>query len=103
MHNGTIYSNSLKPKIPRGKLVIADGWYKGYDEIAIPNPKDPKLLRQYKSRAQSRHESLNGHLNKFAVLENTFRQSMDNHKLAFEAVCVTVQYQMDHGAGLFEV
>jgi hypothetical protein len=66
------------------------------------NPKTQSPLRQSKSRARSRRESLNGRLKKFAVLKNTFRQRLENHTLAFGAVCVTVQYRYryhkNHGA-----
>lgn len=102
MHDKTIYSRGLQDMIPKGKLVIADGGYKGSDKIAVPNPKDPKPMRRFKSRARLRHETLNGWQKNFSVLEQMFRHSVDKHKQAFEAVCVTVQYQMDNGAVLYE-
>jgi hypothetical protein len=39
MHDKTIYQLGLQQMIPKGKLVIANGGYKGSDEIAIPNAK----------------------------------------------------------------
>jgi hypothetical protein len=39
----------------------------------------------------------------FKCLSDTFRQGMDIHKFAFEAVCVTFQYQMDDGSPIYTV
>lgn len=99
----SMYESGLRDKIPKGKLGIVDGGYKGFKELCIPNPKDPKPLRQFKSRARLRHETFNGRLKFFNCLSQTFRHGMNKHKLAFEAVCVTVQYQMDNGSEIYDV
>ena len=42
----------------------------------------------------------------FKCLSDVFHHGMEKHKVAFEAVCVIVQYryyQMDNGAELFDV
>jgi hypothetical protein len=36
-------------------------------------------------------------------MEETFRHDDGKHKLDIEAICVTVQYQMDLGSPLFSV
>lgn len=103
-HDMDIYRQGLQARMPKGKLGIVDNGYKGdHGELARPNPKDPKPLRRFKSRARLRQETFNGRLKKFNCLENTFRHGVAKHKLAFEAVCVTVQYQMDNGAKIYAV
>ena len=103
MHDKTVYCqpNGLQSMIPEGKLVIADGGYKRTG-AAIPNPKDPKPMRRFKSRCRLRYATLNGRLKKFAILDQTFRHSLDKHQSAFEAVSVIIQYQMDNGSELYE-
>jgi hypothetical protein len=59
-------------------------------------------VAKFKSRARARHESFNGRLKFFDILQNTFRHGEARHKIAFEAVCVIVQYQMDNGSPLFD-
>lgn len=94
----------LKDKIREGKRVIADGAYSGFREVSIPNHADDKKLKNFKSRARLRHETFNARIKSFGCLQNTFRHGMKKHKIAFEAVCVIVQYQMDNGtSSLFDV
>ena len=88
-------------------MAIADGGYKSRyaDEremLAIPNTTDPPHLKNFKSRVRQRHESLNGRLKFFKCLSETFRHGVAKHKSAFEAVAVTVQYQMDNGGRIFD-
>lgn len=108
VHDMTVFRMKLKDQIPCGKLAIADGGYESYlngedQKLSIPNTYDSKALANFKTRARLRQETFNGRLKTFACLKQIFRHSIDKHKLAFEAVCVTVQYQMDNGAPLFDV
>ena len=85
------------------KLGVADGGYEDATFLCLPNSLDSDDLKKFKSKARCRHESLNGRLHNFKILQDKFRHGMDCHKIAFEAVAVIVQYQMDNGAPLFEV
>jgi hypothetical protein len=60
-------------------------------------------LYRFKSRARLRHETFNGRIKHFASLRDTFRHGEEKHRLAFEAICVTVQYQMENGKPLYDV
>lgn len=107
-HDMVIFRDKLLKKIPEGKLVIADGGYSSQvpserARLSLPNTVDSPALKNFKSRARSRHESFNGRIAKFGCLNDTFKQSIGFHKDAFTAVCVMVQYQMDNGAELFSV
>lgn len=91
-----------------GKLTVAD---KGYqtsepDEVglfSIPNPRDPAELHEFKVRVRQRHETFNGRMKKFKILQDTFRFPLAKHKHVFQSVCVIVQYQMESGSPLFDV
>ena len=100
----TMFRRKLKAKIKPGKKVITDRGFKpkGTDEreiamVALPRVgHGSKEFRNFKSRARYRHET-------FKSMDDTFRHGEEKHKLAFQAVCVTVQYQKEHGAKVFVV
>ena len=98
----------LLDKIVDGKKAIADrGYHTGVPDerrkLSLPNAYDSKVLNNFKSRARLRHETFNGRIKFFKVLANTFEHGLDKHKIAFEAVAVTVQYQMEHGSPIYSV
>jgi hypothetical protein len=88
------------------KLVMVDrGFHSHVPEHrqthAYPDEIDPPDLHNFKSRARLRQETFNRRLRCFEVLYRTFTHGWDKHKLAFEAVVVTVQYQMENGSPIF--
>jgi len=104
----TIFQSGLNRKIGRNQKAIADRGYNCSNpddarKLATPNNTDSKELKNFKSRARARHETVNGRIKNFACAAETFRHGMAKHKIAFEAVCVMVQYQMDNGSHIFEV
>ena len=106
-HDITLFRtpDGLKETIPQGKRVVADRGYASKQEAAIlstPNSQDPVNVRKFKSRARARHESFNAKIKNFRVLSECFRHSLDNHKTAFEAICVICQYQLENGSPLFD-
>lgn len=103
-HDITIFRRAgLKDMIPPGHRVIADNGYKGEAiVVSTPNSHEPSVLRKFKSRARARHESFNGRLKNFRILDERFRHGVNKHQVAFEAVCVIVQYQMELGSPLFD-
>ena len=92
-----------------GKKAIVDRGYKnGADSdeskyFSFPDLMDTKDLHSFKTRARLRHETFNGRLKMFNILQKRFRHNFDIHVFAFEAVVVTVQYQMDNGSPIFAV
>ena len=93
----------LQNKIAPGKLAIVDRGYGGAENIAPPSSLDPDDLHNFKARGRCRHETFNSHIKFYQILQNCFRHGVKKHPIAFDAVCVTVQYQMDDGAELFAV
>jgi hypothetical protein len=102
--------DGLKEKLGStpGKMGIADSGYEmGRVEdmgfLCVPNTRNSQELRRFKSRVRSRHETLNGRLSNFKILQDTFQHGMKCHGIASEAVAIIVQYQMDNGAPIFDV
>ena len=64
-------------------------------------------MKRFENRVRARHETVNSRLNAFGILNQAFRtkgtKRMMNHKSAFEACCVLVQYELDNGSPLFHV
>eukprot|EP00980_Cylindrotheca_fusiformis_P009533 scaffold2088_cov119-Cylindrotheca_fusiformis.AAC.2 len=99
---------ALQFKIPDGKRAIGDSGYRGEPaKISITRKDDSAQVKKFKGRVKARHETFNSRLKQFGVLKGKFRHklsdSLDEHRRAFEAVCVLCQYSLENGNGLFEV
>lgn len=98
--------DGLIKKIPDGHYVIADKGYQGEaDIVRIRNSLDDEEVARFKSLALARQENFNSRLKRFAILENRFRgkNAIKNHGLAFNAVAVVCQLEINNGCTLFEV
>ena len=108
VHDKTVFEMGLQAKIPQGKKAITDRVYGAkakpdeHTKLSLPNPCDDKVLANFKARVRSRHESFNGRLKFFRSLADTYHHDLKKHGHVFEAVAVTVQYQMDMGSKLFD-
>ena len=71
--------------------------------MAVTNPRDTLTVRRFKNRARARHETINGRIKSFQVLDVPYRHRELNHASVFEAVCVAVQYDMENGHPLFDM
>ena len=83
---------------------IADKGYKGLDGISITTRYDMDFVKEYKRRLRGRHESFNGHIKKFEILNQAFRHKKDRlqkHQTVFEAICIICQYEMENGFAIF--
>jgi hypothetical protein len=99
-------ASGILDKLAEGKFAIVDRGYikdANKDKLCWPNVHDDPVTNNYKSRARLRHETVNGRMAFFSILSHQFTHSEAKHKAAFEAVAVTVQYQMDNGHPLFVV
>jgi DDE superfamily endonuclease len=101
----SIFKNhGLRERIPAGCWAIADNGYRGVlSKIRPSSSLDKSSVRELKSRAKARHESFNGKLKNFAVVHDRWRHAIDDHAVAFEAVCVICQYQLENGSPLWDV
>ena len=86
------------------KKALGGKMYNGYPEACSTfNAFDDPIVKQFKSRAQMRHEQFNGMLKEFCSLADQFRHEQDKFEVCFEAVCVICQYRMEHGEPLFDL
>ncbi len=93
-----IFRKALKDKIPKNKKAIADSAYAAeHEKVAVRNKHDTEEVKEFKRRACARQEKLNGFLKSYGVLSDKFRHPnlMEQHQIAFEAVCVLVQYSLE--------
>ena len=99
--------NALISMIPPGKKGIGDSAYTAEagvnGKMAVTRNEDTVALRKFKARAKARHETFNGRLKAFQVLDIPFRHRELVHVSVFEATCVAVQYDMDNGSPLFDM
>ena len=112
-HDRPIYKSALQKKIPKGKKSITDRGYRPNKKdkekdptVSYRNARDTDEVAAFKRRVRARHESFNARIEHFKVLKDPFRARKDRfkkHQQCFEAVCVLVQYDMEHGHPLFDV
>jgi hypothetical protein len=109
-HDVTIFrgednpEQSLKQKIGNNQRAIGDSGYSGEPKkVSITRPSDSTEVKKFKARVKSRHETFNGRLKCFNVLDTAFRHDISQHKQCFEAVCIAVQYDLENGSPLFQI
>jgi DDE superfamily endonuclease len=93
----------LRERIPEGFKIIGDKGYIGEEMVSANNRLDARQVKMFKKIARARHEDLNGRLKRFEVLSGRFRHNIVKHKIAFEAVCVLVQYTLENGRPLHAI
>ena len=94
-------------KIPEGKKGIGDSAYTAEaglgGKMVVSRQEDSVALKIFKARAKARHETFNGRLKAFRVLDIPYRHRQLLHVSVFEAVCVLVQYDLEWGHPLFDM
>jgi hypothetical protein len=97
-HDVTIFrdednpDNSLKQFIGEQQRAIGDSGYSGEpNKVSITRPGDSAEVKKFKARVKSRHETFNGRLKCFNVLDTAFRHDISQHQQCFEAVCIAVR------------
>jgi DDE superfamily endonuclease len=103
----SIFKNrGLREMVPEGSWAIAYNGYHGLltnSKIRTSSSLDAEAVRRLKSGAKARHESFNGKLKNFAVVLDRWCHKINKHAIAFKAVCVICQYQMENGSPLWGV
>lgn len=81
------------------RLIADDGYTEKtlYQYLSLRNEFDPRQVAHFKDRALSRQEAFNGKTKNYRCLKNEFVHSHDLHRQCVEAICVTLQYEMDTG------
>ena len=63
---------------------------------------DPRL-RKIRNRVRARHETVNGRMAMWGCMSKTWHHSWTKHPIAFFAVAVVTQLEIENGEPLFEV
>ena len=100
-----IFDNVLAHCLEPGERVEADNSYVGHtDKIKCPN-NDCNLVENLtmQGRGRSHHETLNGRLQAWGILSNSYRHDIMKHGTVFYACAVITQLAVVNGEPLFEV
>lgn len=96
--------DSLYFQMPSRTKCLGDSGYGGEpDKVLVKKREHSEELKNFIERALSRHETVNGKLKKFRILEDRFshgqgtNQRMNLHKSVFRAIVVIVQTSFDCG------
>ena len=91
-----VFRRSLKNQLPAGKRAIGDKGYIGEaDYVSTCNDLDPREVAEFKECVSARHETFNKRLKIYGCLTQRFRHGVENHKVAFEAICVLTTYELE--------
>ncbi len=92
-----VYKQKLQAMIPAGKKIIVDKGHRLKEDPALctASSLDNPTVRDFKNRARTRHEKLNGMLKNYKCLKNTFRHTAGKFEKCFNAVVTLVQYELD--------
>ena len=83
---------------------MADLGYEGEEDLpCLLSSLDKGLEHEHKIRAHCRHKSFNCKMKKYQSMDGVWRHGKDKHRMAFYAICVTLQYQMENGSPLFDM
>lgn len=107
--DSTIFKGTLSGLLAEDEGVEVDGGYKGDASLKNPNVNRSRVQRQQKATVRARHETVNGRLKQFNVLNIAFRhlkprnEMMPKHRLCFNAVAVITQLKFETGERPFDV
>ena len=86
-----------------GKKGIGDKIYIGDQDVCVTyNALNAEEVKEFKRRAQMRHETFNGFMKDFDILTVAFCSPSDaKFATCFEACAVLTQYRLEHGEHLW--
>lgn len=89
-------AKDLYLKYASNEVTLADKGYRLNNFFKNPsNAKQKRIL--------ARHETFNGRLKEFAILNNRFRNSLKKHPMVFHALTNVLQVSISNGERLFEL
>jgi hypothetical protein len=100
-----IFLSSLAGHLLPGERVEANNGYVGHpNKIKCPNnDSNPERNLGMQSAVRSCHETFNGRLKNWEILETTYRHDIGLHGTVFTACAVITQLNVANGELLFEV
>lgn len=93
-----IFKNCLAHFLDPNELVEADCGYLGHeDQVKCPNnPYNPAENVAMQAHVWSRHETFNGRLKNWGILQQVFRHDISVHGSVFNACAVITQLMVEH-------
>lgn len=99
-----IFRSALKYQLPAGEKVEADAGYRGENQcIRTPHNFFSRADIRAKATARARHETVNGLMCEWEVINQRFRHDLTKHRECFYAVSVMTQLRFDGGECPFQV
>ncbi len=100
-----IFDDVLSNRLEPGERAEADNSYVDRaDKVKCPNNNcNPPENLGMQSTARSRHETFNGRLNNWGILEKVYRHDITVHSMVFYPCAVITQLSAANGEPLFEV
>ena len=101
-----IFKDGLKKMLQPDERVEADSGYVAGDPEFCLTPKGiwhPAEKQDLRNRLRARQETVNTRLTNFQAMSNVWRHGTTRHAMAFRAILVMVQIQIENGNPLFEI
>ena len=99
-----IFNLCLRHWLEPGERVEADEGYRGHaDKVKGPGNDVSSKNSEMQGRVRARHETLNGRLKNWGILNQVFRHDVRLHGMVFGACAVLTQLTIENGEPLFEV
>lgn len=100
----TIFNEVLRHFLEPGERVEADEGYRGHmDKVKGPGNDLTTRNSKKQGRVRARHETLNGRLKNWGILNQVFRHDILLHGMVLRACAVVTQLMIANGEPLFEV
>ena len=101
----TIFNQCLAHRLDRYERVEADDGYRGHvRKVKCPKNANTKAAKKrMKARVRSRHETVNGRLKNWGILQQVYRHNISDHGHVLRACAVITQLMMENGEPLFPV
>ena len=90
--------------LDNGETVEADSGYTGDIPVRTPDDFGGNIeWRRMKGRARACHETVNGAIKQYAIMNEVYRHSVHKHYSLMKAVCALVQSEIEEGNITFQI
>lgn len=98
----SIFNQGMVKGLFQNERVVADNGYKSKRCLRSSQLRTHRDIQKHK-RIRARHESMNGRLKKFNILNVPFRHSLSKHNMVFFAIANIVQLEIEMNGNTFEI
>ena len=99
-----IFQMGMMNYLDEGETVEADSGYTGDIPVRTPDDFGGNIeWRRMKGKARARHETINGAIKQYAIMNDVYRHSIHKHNSLLKAVCALVQSEIEEGNITFQI